>query len=212
MAKVINTATNIGALAVFITAGFVDWLLALALAVAKMIGAQMGARTVLGGRGDTGAVCVARSGRGPRILPRLPAVIRKYSTFHFLPNFPQQLPSTVGYSDRVAQNREAIAVTVNHLNVSQPAGDARRDAAGNAAANAAADSAESVIEAALQFVAETGVDKLRLVAPSEYLPALAVALATQEEIPDNLTLVETGHELNDEFVVVSSDFVLSLAS
>lgn len=49
MAKVINTATNIGVLAVFITAGFVDWPLALALAVANMIGAQMGARTVLGG-------------------------------------------------------------------------------------------------------------------------------------------------------------------
>ena len=49
MAKVINTATNIGALAVFITAGFVDWPLALALAVANIIGAQIGARTVLGG-------------------------------------------------------------------------------------------------------------------------------------------------------------------
>lgn len=49
MAKVVNTATNIGALAVFITAGFVDWPLALALAAANVAGAQLGARTVLGG-------------------------------------------------------------------------------------------------------------------------------------------------------------------
>lgn len=49
MAKVINTATNLGALLVFIAGGFVDWPLALALAVANIIGAQIGARTVLGG-------------------------------------------------------------------------------------------------------------------------------------------------------------------
>lgn len=93
----------------------------------------------------------------------------------------------------VVKNREAVAVTVAHLD-STGAG------------------AEDVVDAALQFAAKTSVDKLRLVADSEHLPALAVALATHEVIPDNLTLVETGHELNDEFVVVSSDFVLSLAS
>lgn len=49
MAKVINTATNIGALVVFISAGLVDWPLALALAAANVAGAQIGARTVLGG-------------------------------------------------------------------------------------------------------------------------------------------------------------------
>lgn len=49
MAKVVNTATNIGALGVFISAGFVDWPLALALAAANVAGAQIGARTVLGG-------------------------------------------------------------------------------------------------------------------------------------------------------------------
>lgn len=49
MAKVVNTATNIGALVVFISAGFVDWPLALALAAANVAGAQIGARTVLGG-------------------------------------------------------------------------------------------------------------------------------------------------------------------
>lgn len=49
MSKVINTATNLGALVVFIAGGFVDWPLALALAAANIIGAQIGARTVLGG-------------------------------------------------------------------------------------------------------------------------------------------------------------------
>lgn len=49
MSKVVNSATNIGALVVFISAGFVDWPLALALAVANVAGAQVGARTVLGG-------------------------------------------------------------------------------------------------------------------------------------------------------------------
>ena len=38
-----------GALVVFISAGFVDWPLALALAAANIVGAQVGARTVLGG-------------------------------------------------------------------------------------------------------------------------------------------------------------------
>lgn len=49
MAKVINTATNFGALAVFIAGGYVQWKLALVLAVANVVGAQLGARTVLKG-------------------------------------------------------------------------------------------------------------------------------------------------------------------
>ncbi|WIM67847.1 TSUP family transporter [Corynebacterium breve] len=49
MSKVVNTATNLGALVVFIVGGHVEWALALMLAVANMIGAQLGARTVLGG-------------------------------------------------------------------------------------------------------------------------------------------------------------------
>lgn len=49
MAKVTNTATNLGALAVFIAGGYVQWKLALILAVANVIGAQLGARTVLKG-------------------------------------------------------------------------------------------------------------------------------------------------------------------
>ncbi|PAT07496.1 TSUP family transporter [Corynebacterium hadale] len=49
MAKVINTATNTGALAVFIAGGFVEWKLALVLAAANVVGAQLGARTVLSG-------------------------------------------------------------------------------------------------------------------------------------------------------------------
>lgn len=49
MAKVVNTATNAGALAVFIAGGYVDWPLALTLAVANIAGAQLGARTVLAG-------------------------------------------------------------------------------------------------------------------------------------------------------------------
>lgn len=49
MAKVVNTATNIGALGVFIAGGYVDWSLAIALAIANVIGAQLGARTVLQG-------------------------------------------------------------------------------------------------------------------------------------------------------------------
>lgn len=49
MAKVINTGTNLGALAVFIVGGFVAWKLALLLAAANIVGAQLGARTVLAG-------------------------------------------------------------------------------------------------------------------------------------------------------------------
>ncbi len=49
MAKVVNTCTNLGALATFIAGGHVLWGLALALAAANIIGAQLGARTVLGG-------------------------------------------------------------------------------------------------------------------------------------------------------------------
>lgn len=49
MAKVINTATNLGALSVFILGGHVHWKLALGLAAANLVGAQFGARTVLGG-------------------------------------------------------------------------------------------------------------------------------------------------------------------
>lgn len=49
MAKVINTATNLGALTVFIAGGHVAWKLALLLAVANIVGAQLGAKTVLGG-------------------------------------------------------------------------------------------------------------------------------------------------------------------
>ncbi len=49
MSKVVNTATNLGALIVFIAGGHVWWQLALVLAVANVIGAQLGARTVLGG-------------------------------------------------------------------------------------------------------------------------------------------------------------------
>lgn len=49
MAKVVNTATNLGALAVFIAGGHVWWLLGITLAIANIIGAQLGARTVLNG-------------------------------------------------------------------------------------------------------------------------------------------------------------------
>ncbi|UIZ92202.1 TSUP family transporter [Corynebacterium sp. CNCTC7651] len=49
MAKVVNTATNLGALSVFIAGGYVVWPLALTLAVANVAGAQLGARTVLKG-------------------------------------------------------------------------------------------------------------------------------------------------------------------
>ncbi len=49
MAKVVNTSTNLGALVVFAVGGHVHWQLGLALAVANIVGAQLGARTVLGG-------------------------------------------------------------------------------------------------------------------------------------------------------------------
>ena len=45
----VNTCTNVGALVVFIAGGHVEWALALVLAVANIVGAQLGARTVLGG-------------------------------------------------------------------------------------------------------------------------------------------------------------------
>lgn len=48
LAKVANTATNLGALIVFALGGHVLWLLGLALAVANIAGAQIGARMVLG--------------------------------------------------------------------------------------------------------------------------------------------------------------------
>ena len=49
MAKVVNTATNLGALVVFIIGGHVWWTLGLVLGVANIAGALLGARTVLGG-------------------------------------------------------------------------------------------------------------------------------------------------------------------
>jgi len=47
MAKVVNLATNIGSIAVFAAGGHVVWLLAIALAVANVIGAQIGARMAI---------------------------------------------------------------------------------------------------------------------------------------------------------------------
>src|SRR5690625_7763558 len=49
MAKVVNTATNLGGLATFIIGGHVWWTLDITLAIANIAGAQLGARTVLGG-------------------------------------------------------------------------------------------------------------------------------------------------------------------
>ena len=49
MSKVVNTATNLGALLVFGLDGYINWGLALALAAANVVGAQLGARTVLKG-------------------------------------------------------------------------------------------------------------------------------------------------------------------
>ncbi|QNQ89327.1 TSUP family transporter [Corynebacterium poyangense] len=49
MAKVVNTATNFGALVVFGIGGHIWWALGFSLAVANILGAQLGARTVLGG-------------------------------------------------------------------------------------------------------------------------------------------------------------------
>ena len=47
-AKVINTGTNLGALAVFAAQGHGLWLLGLALAVGNVVGAQVGAHMALG--------------------------------------------------------------------------------------------------------------------------------------------------------------------
>ena len=47
-AKVLNVATNLGALIVFGLRGDVLWLLGLGLAVTNIIGARIGARMVLG--------------------------------------------------------------------------------------------------------------------------------------------------------------------
>lgn len=71
--------------------------------------------------------------------------------------------------------------------------------------------AEEIVDAALKFVGGTTIEQLHIVADSEALPALAVALATRENLPENLTLVEAGHELDNEFVVVSADFILAMA-
>lgn len=49
MAKVVNTCTNLGALVAFIAGGHVLWGLGIVLALANIAGAQLGARTVLGG-------------------------------------------------------------------------------------------------------------------------------------------------------------------
>ena len=49
MAKVVNTATNLGALLVFGFGGYIDWKLAITLAVANVVGAQIGTKTVLKG-------------------------------------------------------------------------------------------------------------------------------------------------------------------
>ncbi|MBB4134331.1 TSUP family transporter [Gordonia humi] len=48
MAKVANSATNLGALAVFATQGHVLWLLGVILAVANVVGSVLGSRLVLG--------------------------------------------------------------------------------------------------------------------------------------------------------------------
>ncbi|MCQ9352829.1 TSUP family transporter [Corynebacterium sp. 153RC1] len=49
LTKVVNTSTNLGALAMFIAGGHVLWLLGIVLALANVAGAQLGARTVLAG-------------------------------------------------------------------------------------------------------------------------------------------------------------------
>ncbi|AZG47424.1 hypothetical protein D7316_04034 [Gordonia insulae] len=48
MAKVINTGTNLGALAVFAWQGNILWLLGIGLAVANVAGAQLGAHMAIG--------------------------------------------------------------------------------------------------------------------------------------------------------------------
>lgn len=47
MAKVVNLATNLGALAVFALTGHVVWLLGVVLAVANIVGSQIGARMAI---------------------------------------------------------------------------------------------------------------------------------------------------------------------
>lgn len=49
MVKILNAATNIGALVMFIIGGHVWWQLGICLAIANVIGAQLGARTVVAG-------------------------------------------------------------------------------------------------------------------------------------------------------------------
>ncbi|WKK60653.1 hypothetical protein QYQ98_06215 [Corynebacterium sp. P3-F1] len=92
------------------------------------------------------------------------------------------------------QTKTAMAVTVSHFD--EEAVDTQQ--------------AEDIVDAVLRFVSGTTIEQLHIVADSESLPVLAVALATREELPDNLTLVEAGHELDNEFVVVSSDFILAM--
>ena len=46
--------------------------------------------------------------------------------------------------------------------------------------------AEEIVDAALKFVGGTTIEQLHIVADSEALPALAVALATRENLPENL--------------------------
>ncbi|MDL9937546.1 TSUP family transporter [Gordonia sp. ABSL1-1] len=48
MAKVINTGTNLGALVVFAIGGHILWLLGLSLAVANIVGAQIGSHMAIG--------------------------------------------------------------------------------------------------------------------------------------------------------------------
>ena len=47
MAKIFNTSTNLGALVVFTLSGVVMWKLGIILAVANIVGAQIGARMVI---------------------------------------------------------------------------------------------------------------------------------------------------------------------
>ena len=48
LAKIVNFTTNMGALVVFIYGGHLNWRLGLLLAVGTIIGAQLGARTIIG--------------------------------------------------------------------------------------------------------------------------------------------------------------------
>lgn len=49
MAKVVNSATNLGGLIVFIAGGYMAWGVGIVLAIASAVGSMLGARTVLGG-------------------------------------------------------------------------------------------------------------------------------------------------------------------